>query len=320
MRTESTRLRTTRQALSYAAILGTVPYLTLKFCWLVGIPVGINDPAFMHDTGVFLLNLFTAGMDVYAIALALVFARGWRAPAPLVLFPVWVGTGFLAPIVAGVPVVGVISLLAPPAPAASGNELPLAPWVQPLVYVGFAWQGVCLLTAFLLYAVDRWSPVFTARIADTRDSGWAPLGYLGVALAVVTTAVHLGYATGLDIGLSAGEVAGRTAVGRGVETIRGLAAAAGAAGVLALLLRAPRRWRFWVPVVLAWTGAGAMFSWGFWALLNIAGSTLLVSGGVSGFHLATAIVQTLGGLLLGGIALRHAATTRSASPSPAHVG
>ncbi|MGH3716740.1 MAG: hypothetical protein ACRDT4_25270 [Micromonosporaceae bacterium] len=323
VRPPSTRLRTARRVVSYAAILGTLPYLTLKFCWLIGIEAGITDPAFLHDSGIFLLNLFTAGMDVYAVGLALVFAHAWgqRAWPPLVLFPIWVGTGFLAPIAVGAPVVGLIMAVVPPEPAASGGaELPIAPWVQPLVYAGFAWQGIFLLTAFLLYAVERWSPVFTARLSGPSRAGWAPLGYTGAALAVATAAIHLSYAAG--IGLSAAEAAGRTAVTSGVESIRGLAALAGAAGVVMLLRGVPAGWRFWVPTVLGWTGAGAMFSWGFWSLLNIAGSTLLAQGELGIVHLAHVTAQFLGGILLGAAVLRHCThlTATSALTGPAAGG
>lgn len=319
------RLRGVRRAVSYAAIAGTLPYLTLKFCWLVGIDVGITDPAFLHDSGIFLLNLFTAGMDVYAVGLALVFARAWgqRTPAPLVLLPIWVGTGFLAPIMVGAPVIGLISAFASPtAPAANAPELPLAPWVQPLVYGGFAFQGLFLLTAFLLYAVERWTPVFTTRLPGAAaggaaarsagtgagpNAGGAALGFAGIALGLVTAAIHLGYAAGLDLGLTAAEVAARTAITSGVEAIRGTAALAGVVGVGMLLTGVPAGWRFSVPVTLGWTGAGAMFSWGFWALLNMVGSTVLVTGQATMFEVAAAAAQFLGGVLLGATVLRHCA-------------
>ncbi|MGH3645732.1 MAG: hypothetical protein ACRDTM_00910 [Micromonosporaceae bacterium] len=329
VRPSGARLHTVRRVVGYAAIVGTLPYLTLKTCWLLGIDVGVTDPAFMHDSGIFWLNLFTAGMDVYAVALALVFAHALRAPAPLVLFPIWVGTGFLAPIAVGAPVIAVISAYAPPAPASSGAELPLAPWVQPLVYGGFAWQGVFLLTGFLLYALHRWPTIFRARlragdavgagVVDARGAGgvgWTLAGYAGVAFAAATAAVHLGYAIGLDLWFTAAERASRTAVTSGVESIRGLAALAGAAGVLMLLRDVPAGSRSWGPVVLGWTGSGSMFSWGFWSLLNVTAATVLVRDGVRPIELAAVLAQFLGGVLLGATVLRHCAHLATTPRTP----
>ncbi|MQA27420.1 MAG: hypothetical protein GEU94_18590 [Micromonosporaceae bacterium] len=301
--------RLARQITGYAAIAGTLPYLTLKFAWLTGNDLGVTDSAFMRDTSIYALNLFTAGMDLYAIMLAVTFAHAWgqRMPAPLVLFPIWVGTGFLAPIIAGVPVVGAVVAIAGTQESGSGSEgLPLAPWVQPLVYGGFAWQGVFLLTAFLLYAKVRWARVFSARVdaAPSPVGRWAATGYAGVALGLLTAAVHLSRAFGSDLGLTPALADARTPTWYAVEGIHGLAALAGAAGLLMLARRTPPRWRFWIPVALAWIGAGAMFSWGFWSLVNVLGATLL-AGGTSTADLALTGAQTLGGLLLATALLRH---------------
>lgn len=51
----------------------------------------------------------------------------------------------------------VIGSLSTTAPAQDGaGALPLADWVQPMVYGSFVLQGLALLTAFVLYACVRW--------------------------------------------------------------------------------------------------------------------------------------------------------------------
>jgi hypothetical protein len=312
------RFQLARRITGYAAIAGIVPYLTLKLAWLTGNDVGVLDPAFMHDRTIFALNLFTAGMDLYAILLALTFAYAWRMPAPLVLFPIWVGTGFLAPILAGVPVVGLVTAVAGPGGhASSGPTLPLEPWVQPLVYGGFAWQGSFLLTGFLLYAAVRWRGVFTARLAETA-ARWAPAGYAGAVLAGLAGGLHLAQAFGSGLGITAAQAAARTPTTYAVEAIHGVAAFAAAAGILILVRRAPSGWRLRVAVVLAWVGAGAMFSWGFWSLVNIVGATLL-SSGTTTVELLAVTAQTLGGLLLAATLVATASTVlRRGTAGDAH--
>jgi len=77
-------------------------------------------------------------------------------PAVLVLIPVWVGTGLLAPIALGVPLGLAAQAIAGGSPVPAHNGL--HGWVYAVVYGGFAVQAVCLLTAFALYARDRAGP------------------------------------------------------------------------------------------------------------------------------------------------------------------
>src|ERR1041384_23101 len=90
-----------------AVIVGTLPYLTLKLLWLTGSTVGLTDPAFADDTSLHYLNLATAGMDLVAVLVALALTQNWglRLPAWLVLLPIWIGTGFLAPILLAAPLI-----------------------------------------------------------------------------------------------------------------------------------------------------------------------------------------------------------------------
>jgi hypothetical protein len=82
-------------------------------------------------------------------------------PAVLVLIPVWVGTGLLAPIALGVPLGLAAQAIAGGSPVPAHNGL--HGWVYAVVYGGFAVQAVCLLTAFALYARDRWDHPLALR-------------------------------------------------------------------------------------------------------------------------------------------------------------
>ena len=275
------RLRMTRLVIGYAAVLGTLPYLSLKAAWLLGATVGIADPALARDSSLFVLNTVTAGMDVVAVGVALAFTHRWgmRVPAWLVLGPMWVGTGLLAPIAIGMPVVGVGELVAGGGATAGGTGF-LEPWVQPMVYTGFAWQGVTLVLAFVLYARVRWASVFTARIADVARGATHPVQVVlanGVAvLGLAVAAYHLAHAFGATIGLPAKAIEGRTTSAYLVEGVNGLMAGLAVVGILLMVHR--RGGPFWVPLGLTWMGAGAMFAWGLWGLVNTLGRTFLVSG------------------------------------------
>ncbi|WP_198285919.1 hypothetical protein [Saccharomonospora marina] len=279
-----------RLAVGYAAIAGTLPYLALKFSWLSGGDLGVVDPEAMATPEMYFGNAFTAGMDVVAIVVALAFTHDWgnRLPAWLVLFPAWVGTGFLAPIVLSAPVIGFDLAL---------GERPddvLAHWVVPVVYGSFIWQGCTLLTAFVLYARQRWPHAFAAGRHLGRPG---VLGGSGAALAVLTAVALL---------VRAYTGTGSPAT-RFVEGLVGVLALVAAAAVVARV-RAPRR--AWWPVVAGWTGSAAMFSGGFWATFTLAGFT--ASPGVGEVLVRSG--QTLGGVLLAAALL---GTARAASGAAA---
>lgn len=65
----------------------------------------------------------------------------------------WVGTGLLAPIVLIVPLQ---LLVGTSSPGEAAGPPPIAEWVFAMVYAGFIWQAVFLLTGFVLYARSRW--------------------------------------------------------------------------------------------------------------------------------------------------------------------
>ena len=148
--------RITAGVVAVAAIL---PYLTLKIVWSFGGTVGLADVGAGDEATLRALNALTFGMDLVALVLALAFIRPWgmRLPVWLVVVPMWVGTGFLVPIVLLTPI-HLLFLDSTAAPASA----PVQPWVYVVVYTGFVVQGLALMTAFALYARDRWPWLFTA--------------------------------------------------------------------------------------------------------------------------------------------------------------
>ncbi|MBK1784467.1 hypothetical protein [Prauserella cavernicola] len=277
-----------RIVLCYVAIAGVAPYLLLKLIWTAGGTLGAADPTFLSEPVVRVGNAFTAFLDLVAIAVVLAFTYNWgqRIPAWLVLFPIWVGTGLLAPIALSSPVIGFQLAVDP------GDSTELESWVHPMVYASFAWQGVTLLAAFVLYARTRWPHVFTGVAAR------GPLGVLsgvGAVVAVVSGASRAWWVFDTDASVAT----------RFLDGVEGVLILAGAAAVLTLAGRRLRA-RF----VLAWTGSAVMFAAGFWTVFT----AVAMEADPSALHLVLASVQALGGVLL---ALGLLATARDVAPERA---
>ncbi len=271
------KISSARLIVCYAAILGTLPYLTLKASWVTGGALGLRDPSFVDSGLMRFANLLTGGMDVVAVVLALAFTYSWgrRIPAPLVLFPIWIGTGLLAPIVLNLPVI-VADLTKPEL-----NEMPLENWVWAVVYGGFAWQGVLLLTAFVLYARDRWWFVVTGTV---RPGSIGVAGGLGIAAALGAATAHVLWSFGPG-GMAA----------RGQDVVVAVLAV-----LAAIALATVARGRFWPRLVLVWTGAGVMAGSGAWSLFSAFGM------GAAGLaHVPMLAVQVIGGVLMMTSALRR---------------
>lgn len=277
---DTPKVSSARLIVCYAAILGTLPYLTLKASWVTGGTLGLRDPSFVDSDLMRFANLLTGGLDVVAVVLALAFTYSWgrRIPAPLVLFPIWIGTGLLAPIVLNLPVI-VTELARPPA-----GDMPLENWVWAVVYGGFAWQGVLLLTAFVLYARDRWWYLVTGSV---RPGTLGVLGLLGCAAALGTAGAHVGWALGPG-GLSA-------------RVMDGVFALLSVLAVAALVTVS--RGRFWPRLVLVWTGAGAMAGWGAWGLFTALSVGPLATAG--SWQVPVLTVQVIGAVLLMASILRR---------------
>lgn len=98
-----------RHAVCWLTIAATVPYLALKIIWICGGSLGVHGNA-MHSHAFIAVNSLTVLMDGSAATAALSLVRPWgmRTPAPLMLFPVWAATGFLAPVVVGAPLSAIV--------------------------------------------------------------------------------------------------------------------------------------------------------------------------------------------------------------------
>ncbi|MFA1539342.1 hypothetical protein [Actinomadura monticuli] len=289
-----------RLAVCAATIAACVPYLTIKIAWLSGSTAGWNDAAAARDSALYVGNAITMGMDAVAVPVALAFTFRWgrRIPAWLVLAPIWVAVGLLAPIVLAVPLGTLLQALFSTEPL-TGGEGPVQGWVYGVVYTGFTVQGLGLLAAFVLYARERWADVFTVRTRDVPKGATQPLQLLmartaGV-FAAVFAAAHLFWAFGGTAGLRGDELAHRTVTQQLADGVWGVLALAGAAALLAIVRRRGRPERLLVPLAAAWVGAAATFAWSLYSLLV----TLAQPGFLASGTTAAANLTALGGLLAG---------------------
>jgi hypothetical protein len=90
-----------------------LPYLALKVAWLSGNPIRFNDASLVAKRGMIAANAISFGMDFLAVGLALALTHRWglRVPAWLLLFPMWVASGFLAPAVLMASIVAVSTVI-----------------------------------------------------------------------------------------------------------------------------------------------------------------------------------------------------------------
>ncbi|MFF2748839.1 hypothetical protein ACFVVA_25285 [Kitasatospora sp. NPDC058048] len=269
-----------RTGAAWTAVAATGPYLTLKLLWLTGHPVGSDSPGEMDR--LWLVNLLTFGMDAIAVALALAFARPWgrRAPAGLVAFPMWVATGLLGTILIALPLY-LLSVLVLGPERGGPDDKGIGDWVFLVVYGGFAVQGLALLTAFALYARQRWAGLLRERIGDLPDSPTLTvqrvLACVAALLAAGVAAVRSYWALGGTAGLPRDMAEARS---RGVAVMDGVAAVmavAAAAALLVLVFRIRPGRRVLGPLLVVWTAAGSLFGWGGWQLVAFGVTTTRVT-------------------------------------------
>ena len=304
----------TIHAAGYVTVAAMVPYLSIKAAWLLGSDVGVVQPGLMRTAPFVVGNLITATMEVAGavLALALVHRSGRRLPAWLVLFPLWVAGGLLAPVMLAAP----LGFLAGTSttPVADNPIDGLQGWVYGVVYAGFILQGAGLAVAFVLHVRARWAHVFRARI-DAMDSPGSNRGRvtaaLGALVALVVT-VRLFWAFGGPSGLASEVRDGRSIAQRALDVSSASLALAGLLGLVILVFRRPQPIRAWGPLGAAWLGTGAMFcSGGYQLTLLLAPSTPFDAAGGEWFGLIVAaqvIAGLLGAIILCGVSL-----------SPSHV-
>ncbi len=293
-----------RLAVCAATIAACVPYLTIKIAWLAGSTAGWNDTEAARDSALYVGNAVTMVMDAMAVLVALAFTFRWgrRIPAWLVLAPIWIAVGLLAPIVLSVPLGTLLQAVFAPDSLSVGDNA-LQGWVYGVVYAGFTGQGLGLLAAFVLYARDRWTDVFTIRTQDVPKGATHQLQVLltGTAsvFAAVFASVHLFWAFGGTAGLRKAELSDRNLTQHLSDGVWGVLALAGAAALLALVQRRGRPARFVVPLAFAWVGAATTFAWSLYMLMVILGQPgMLASDTTVGANL-TALAGLFAGLLMG---------------------
>ena len=296
--TQTARMRFARPIAGYAAIVFMLPYLALKAAWLSGNPIGFVDASLVSKPGMIAANVLSLGMDFAAVGLALTFTHQWgqRVPAWLVLFPMWVATGFLAPAVVLVPITLLARVMTPDASRSASAML--EPWVGGVVGASFGGQGAALIVAFVLYIRARWGDLLqsttVASVPGQTHEVQVILANVAASMAVASGVLHLVWAFGGTIGLGVGAQQQHVLNG-----IWGVMSLAGAAGVLGLV----HRWRR-VPVTLlltlTWIGAGSLFAWGLWTLvLVLPGITFGNPVGGVAIRNSLSFVKFTSGMLIG---------------------
>jgi hypothetical protein len=294
-------LHTTRVRIAacVVAIVSCLPYVTLKVAWLLGSSVGSASAAGaaeLHDSRHQVGNVLTLAMALVAIALALALThrRGQVLPAALLVIPVWVGTGLLAPLALGLPF-GIVGQAIAGGSASADTEL--QGWVYALVYGGFTMQALALLVAFAFYARARWPQVFRSRTRTPSRTGIHALPLAGAVSTALYGLVNLAWA-------AAGQRLAAppdfdTVAQRSLLASTGLLALAGAWALLRLVDPPSRGWavdRFGVLVSVAWVGSATSFASGCAQFALAADSP----------SMATALLLALGaisGPMIGGAAL-----------------
>ncbi|MEU8309882.1 hypothetical protein AB0C84_40555 [Actinomadura sp. NPDC048955] len=293
-----------RLAVCAATIAACVPYLTIKIAWLAGSTVGWNDPAAAEGSALYVGNAITLGMDAAAVLVAAAFTFRWgrRIPAWLVLAPIWVAVGLLTPIVLAVPLGTLLQTLFSSEPL-TGDGNALQGWVYGVVYAGFTVQGIGLLTAFVLYARDRWPRTFEIR---TRSVPKGPTHALQVLLArgaavpaAAFAAAQLYWAFGGTAGLHGREAADRNLAQQLADGVEGLLAVAAAAALVLIVRRAARPGRFAVPLAVAWAGSGTMFAASLYGLLVVLGRPGFLAPDAASATGLVALAGVLAGLVTG---------------------
>lgn len=256
------------------------------------------DNRMMSNPVMITLNILTFSMDVIAVLLALTFSHSWGRNVYnwLVLFPIWVGIGFLIPIIMATPVHIILSLLQskPNLNVTAGQSI-LAPWVRAAVFTSFVGQGIALITAFVLYALGRWNHIMKLKSSDTPPFSVAiiRLSRFAFVMAVLVASLHLSWAFGSSLGFPDELLRNRASNFYVFHLVFGIIPLLGAIGIISLSKKLLFN-RIITPLIMCWIGAGSMFTWGSWLVLGdvLKGSSVNSIGGPT----ITSIVMALTGL------------------------
>ncbi|AKJ13956.1 LigA protein [Streptomyces incarnatus] len=258
-----------RRSLRLVAVAACLPYLSLKLAWIAGSHLGIPDgsPLLEHRLTMALANGLTVLMDAAVVVLALLLTRPWgrRVPAWLLAVPMWLAVGLLAPIMVGFPLQLVLHG-GRGGGGGAGDRPFLADWVFGVVYGGFIVQGLALGALFTGYARERWGHLWRGRVRELPGTGSTAragrrTAVAAALVALVPGAVRLLRGSGA-IGLDGGG-------DRSMEFVYVLFLAGAVTGAWQLAFRRGAALPLAVPLVLAWTGSGAVACWGGWMSLAV---------------------------------------------------
>lgn len=283
---KATRVDRIRRALAVGAVLATLPYSVLKIAWLSGSRIGLTDPSFGTSTTMHVLNGATLCLDLVALALALTFFAGVRAPKWFVLPTMWVGYGLLGQLVVLLaPTLLVQLLTTTPAPTGKAAS-PIEPWVHGAVYTGFSGLGLCLLPAFAVYAWQRWGRErgWGERLADIRHRQLPMLPTALTASVALASALRSGFVD-----------SARDAVGPAADALIGLLAVA---AVWADSIGRPGRLPRVAPLATVWIASGAWVAWGVYDLVLGTVPNDLVTDAVPAVDIALAAAKVIAGAVL----------------------
>ncbi|MFD4115999.1 hypothetical protein ACFWSJ_21330 [Streptomyces niveus] len=296
------------RALRAVAIASCLPYITLKILWIAGDRTGVPDGSTLldHRARMAVANGVSVVLDATVVVLALLLTQPWgrRVPAWLLVLPMWVAAGLLAPIMTGYPLQLAASVVEGSRPAPSNSEPFLDAWVFGVVYGGFILQGLTLGALFVRYARRRWGHLWRGAAGDPpATTAIRAAVTAGSLLALLPAVMHLLWAAGATTGLSADRVENRSTDFYLVEGVNGLFAVVAVVGTLLLVFQFREgagpgtglspRW----PLAAAWVGSGTLGCWGGFLFLVTAlpGEQ---DGRAAGLMVLTYAVSMVAGLLL----------------------
>ncbi|MFE2991334.1 hypothetical protein [Streptomyces sp. NPDC059262] len=298
-----------RRGLRAVAVVSCLPYLAIKAAWIAGSRLGIPDGSSLldHRASMIVANSLGVLLDSAVIVLALLLTRPWgrRVPAWLLVFPMWVATGLLTPIMTGYPLQLLVRAFGGSVRHGGSKGEPfLDEWVFGVVYTGFILQGLTLGALFALYAHDRWGHTWRGQVRELprppAEAARRILAITAAVLALFPLTLHALWACGAATGLNAARIAVLEAT-----DVAFLAAAA--LGTLSLAFRRGGGLPVKLPLALAWLGSGAVACWGGWlALASLAGVDDLTRRPTPVMNLTYA-VQMIVGILVVAVGVRFLA-------------
>ncbi|TLS50094.1 hypothetical protein FE782_22445 [Paenibacillus antri] len=264
---QTARLTRMRKIWGYGAAAAVSPYLLIKIAWTFGLFMPTSQ---MGDPSWRTANAVTMVLAAAGILLAMAFCRPWgeRLPSWLVVFPVWVGTGLLVPMLLLAPVLG---------PAAIRRDMGTGSadyWVYEQVFVmlSLVGVGICLPLALAGYAKTRWPESLGGPIDCGDPQGNTRQLQFSLARFVAGGCILLGvikvfWALGGTLGIDPVMLGDRDLWWRLLSLSTGVWAFAGAWGILVLTSRRGSR-RFLLPMAAAWISSGMLFSYNLFNQLS----------------------------------------------------